>query len=74
MQHEASAGHSLHQPVKLLTDWAPIVLRGLYERNARRGYCPAALWLEPYKATELGTDFSAGAVARALAQGPTNAA
>ena len=66
------ASQNLHKPAKLLTDWASILLRGLYERNARQSYCPAALWLEPYRATEMGFDFSAAAVVRALAQGQSN--
>mmetsp|Transcript_17431 Transcript_17431/g.48587 ORF Transcript_17431/g.48587 Transcript_17431/m.48587 type:complete len:870 (+) Transcript_17431:468-3077(+) len=32
----------------MLVEWAPIVLRSLYERDLRRPFCPASLWLAPY--------------------------
>lgn len=63
---------SLPQPLQLLCEWAPVLLRGLYERDARCAYCPASLWLEPYKATQMEADFSAAAVVRALAQGQSS--
>jgi ubiquitin-protein ligase E3 C len=36
----------------MLAEWAPRLLRDLYERDVRRPYCPPALWLGPYLATE----------------------
>ncbi|KAL0028291.1 hypothetical protein WJX79_007793 [Trebouxia sp. C0005] len=69
----AGAALSIIPPTKMLAEWAPILLRGLYERNVRRQYCPSSLWLEPFLATEATQEghFSAGAVVRALNQGPT---
>ncbi|KAG2483869.1 hypothetical protein HYH03_017266 [Edaphochlamys debaryana] len=32
----------------LLTEWAPRLLRALYERHVRRPYCQPLLWLAPY--------------------------
>jgi hypothetical protein len=39
-----------------LSQWAPVLLRALYERDVRRRYCPAALWLAPYRAMEAGPE------------------
>ena len=33
----------------LLEQYAPIALRGLYERDARQSFCQAALWTAPFK-------------------------
>ena len=58
----------------LLGEWAPNLLRELYERDVRRPYCPPALWLEPFTAAESAATqsaeerFSASAVMRALLQ------
>lgn len=38
----------------LLTQYAPVVLRGLYERDSRQAFCQPNLWTEPY--TNLMTD------------------
>ncbi|KAL3160392.1 hypothetical protein ABBQ32_010717 [Trebouxia sp. C0010 RCD-2024] len=55
---------------RMLYKWAPVLLRAMYERNVRRAYCPASLWLEPYYATSTTPGqqgaFSAAAVVRAL--------
>ena len=69
----AGAAISIIPPTKMLAEWAPILLRGLYERNVRRQYCPTSLWLEPFLATEATQEghFSAEAVVRALNQGHT---
>ncbi|KAG2440299.1 hypothetical protein HXX76_004410 [Chlamydomonas incerta] len=32
----------------LLVEWAPRLLRALYERDVRRPYCQSLLWLAPY--------------------------
>lgn len=63
----------------MLHKWAPVLLRAMYERNVRRAYCPAPLWLEPYHATESTTPgqqgaFSAAAVVRALLQAQSSSA
>ena len=62
---------SMVHATKMLSKWAPILLRAMYERNVRRQYCPSSLWLEPFHATEAVQEgqFSAGAVVRALNQG-----
>ena len=60
----------------MLGEWAPRLLRELYERNVRRPYCPPALWLEPFNAVEASSGapismeerFNAAAVMRALLQ------
>ncbi|KAK9815844.1 hypothetical protein WJX72_010650 [[Myrmecia] bisecta] len=62
---------------ELLPEWAPSLLRALYERDVRRRYCPPALWLAPYAATEAPPDgeegkFLAAAVVRALLQGASS--
>ena len=55
-------------------EWAPKLLRELYERDVRRPYCPPALWLEPFAAAESAATqsaeerFNAAAVMRALLQ------
>jgi hypothetical protein len=41
-----SAVHCLLQG--LLTQHAPVVLRGYYERDSRRQFCQPNLWTEPY--------------------------
>ncbi|GIL45377.1 hypothetical protein Vafri_2627 [Volvox africanus] len=33
----------------LLVEWAPRLLRALYERDVRRPYCQSLLWLAPYR-------------------------
>ncbi|GLI64228.1 hypothetical protein VaNZ11_007426 [Volvox africanus] len=33
----------------LLIEWAPRLLRALYERDVRRPYCQSLLWLAPYR-------------------------
>ncbi|EFJ40292.1 hypothetical protein VOLCADRAFT_99935 [Volvox carteri f. nagariensis] len=33
----------------LLLEWAPRLLRALYERDVRRPYCQSLLWLAPYR-------------------------
>eukprot|EP00884_Botryococcus_braunii_P011773 jgi/Botrbrau1/20597/Bobra.113_1s0023.1 len=35
-----------------LARWAAVLLRALYERDVRRSYCPPALWLAPFQATD----------------------
>ncbi|WIA29294.1 hypothetical protein OEZ86_011799 [Tetradesmus obliquus] len=40
----ATAAHGLG----LLTQYAPVVLRGYYERDARQQFCQPNLWTEPY--------------------------
>ncbi|MEW5298302.1 MAG: hypothetical protein WDW36_001442 [Sanguina aurantia] len=34
---------------ELISEYAPLVLRSLYERDVRRSYCHARLWLAPYR-------------------------
>ncbi|KAL4428287.1 hypothetical protein ABPG75_002376 [Micractinium tetrahymenae] len=34
---------------RMLQQAAPLLHRALYERDARRPFCPPALWLEPYR-------------------------
>lgn len=34
--------------VSILERYAPVALRGLYERDQRRSFCQAALWTAPY--------------------------
>jgi len=59
---------------RMLSEWAPKLLRELYERDVRRPYCPTALWLEPFTAAETAATqkaeerFNAAAVMRALLQ------
>lgn len=50
---------------------APLLHRALYERDARRTFCPPALWLEPYRHLSAGggvaqQPVSGAAVVRAL--------
>lgn len=58
----------------MLAEWAPKLLRELYERDVRRPYCPPALWLEPFAAAKSAATqsveerFNAAAVMRALLQ------
>ena len=72
------AGPAASEARGMLTMWAPKLLRELYERDIRRPFCPAALWLGPFLAAEeaapnLTTErFSAAAVMTALLQGPTS--
>ena len=69
-----AAGMSSSAARRLLGEWAPKLLRELYERDVRRPYCPPALWLEPFTAAESAATqsaeerFSASAVMRALLQ------
>lgn len=64
----------------MLAEWAPRLIREMYERDVRRQYCPGALWLGPFLAAEAAADqgsaeerFSAAAVMRALLQQPAAA-
>ncbi|KAI3428601.1 hypothetical protein D9Q98_007424 [Chlorella vulgaris] len=45
----AKRGASLGRDYEMLQHSAPLLHRALYERDTRRPFCPAALWLEPYK-------------------------
>ena len=73
----ASTGIDSSTAGRMLGEWAPRLLRELYERDVRRPYCPPALWLEPFNAVEAssgapgstGERFNAAAVMRALLQG-----
>ena len=57
---------------QMLERWAPAVLRALYERDARRSFCPPAMWLAPFNSSTNGPSnearFSAAAVTRAILQ------
>lgn len=44
----AGGGGDADSPTALLAEWAPVLLRQLYERDVRRRYCQEALWLAPY--------------------------
>ena len=63
---------------RMLSEWAPRLLRELYERDVRRSYCPLALWLEPFSAAEADAKtsaeerFNAAAVMRALLSGSSS--
>jgi hypothetical protein len=63
---------------KLLSAWAPRLLRELYERDVRQRFCPPALWLAPFLASEASAAdsaeerFSAAGVMRALLAGPSS--
>lgn len=71
-EQSATAGVTAEAARRLLAEWAPKLLRELYERDVRRPFCPPALWLEPFHAAEAAAQqsaeerFSAAAVMRAL--------
>ncbi|KAI7846263.1 hypothetical protein COHA_000243 [Chlorella ohadii] len=44
----AGRSGSLGRDYRMLQQAAPLLHRALYERDARRQFCPPALWLEPY--------------------------
>ncbi|GFR45588.1 hypothetical protein Agub_g6983 [Astrephomene gubernaculifera] len=45
---DPSPGATSHPAYALLSEWAPKLLRELYERDVRRPYCQPILWLAPY--------------------------
>ncbi|CAD7704872.1 unnamed protein product [Ostreobium quekettii] len=50
-QHQPSVSRgNPHWSMKLLEEFAPVLLRRLYERDARKSFCSALLWLAPYSA------------------------
>lgn len=53
----------------VLVEQAPLLLRRLYERDARRSFCRSTLWLGPYseqREEAAGRNFLAAAVVQAL--------
>ncbi|GAB4814415.1 hypothetical protein N2152v2_001461 [Parachlorella kessleri] len=44
-RHSTSKG----MQYSMLEEHAPVLLRAMYERDARRPFCPPALWLQPYQ-------------------------
>jgi hypothetical protein len=49
LNRRSGAASSLGREYSLLQQAAPLLHRALYERDARRQFCPPALWLEPYQ-------------------------
>ncbi|PRW44359.1 E3 ubiquitin- ligase UPL7 [Chlorella sorokiniana] len=47
-QQAGGRSGSLGREYRMLQQAAPLLHRALYERDARRQFCPPALWLEPY--------------------------
>lgn len=55
--------------VNIMTEHAHLLLRRLYERDARRSFCRSSLWLGPYLESQegmKGEDFLAASVVQAL--------
>lgn len=71
-QGESGAGPETtpsNMSLKVLVEQAPLLLRRLYERDARRAFCRSTLWLGPYSESKDeagGRNFLAAAVVQAL--------